>query len=154
MKNRHQPVPVSQCKLLNDLAVTVGSAPRISHSVSRNENKASQQMSRNENIDVCSVWSLHGLWRHAFQITTRLSQQFVKHALGCLDHALVLFYERHRDSEDNWSVHERCRESSRVALPVRRGFTGSSQQASLWHLSLAFFEVSIEGVLGWPCRTF
>ena len=73
------------------------------------------------------VW----LWRHAFQIITRLSHQFVTHALGCLDHTLVCFYERHRDSEDSWPVRGRCRESSRVVLPVRRGFhdSGSSQQA-------------------------
>ena len=51
-----------------------------------------------------------------------------------------LFHERHLDSEDNWPMHERCRESSRVALPVRRGFrdSSSSQQAQVWHLSLAF----------------
>ena len=31
--------------------------------VSRNENKVSHSMSRDENIDVCSVWSLHGTFR-------------------------------------------------------------------------------------------
>ena len=59
-----------------------------------------------------------------------------------------LFYERHRDSEDNWPVHERCRERFRVALPVRRGFrdSGSSQQVQQWHLSLAFSKF-VEGDL-------
>ena len=33
--------------------------------------------------------TLAWLWCHAFQIITRFSQQFVKHALGCIDHTLV-----------------------------------------------------------------
>ena len=66
-------------------------------------------------------------------------------------HLIILwffFYERHRVSVDNWPVHGRCRESSRVALPVRRGFrdSRSSRQVWLWHLSLAFSKF-VEGDL-------
>ena len=56
---------------------------------------------------------------------------FVKHALGCLGHTQICFCDGHRESGDNRTVHGRFHESSRVALPVRRGFhgSGSTQQA-------------------------
>ena len=54
-------------------------------------------MSRDEDIVVCLVClgmeTFTRLWRHAFQIITRLFQQFVVHVLGCLDHASGLFDE-------------------------------------------------------------
>ena len=38
----------------------LASAIQIPHSLSRNQNEVSQSVSRNENIDVCSVWPQHG----------------------------------------------------------------------------------------------
>ena len=59
-----------------------------------------------------------------------------------------LIYGRRRVSEDNWPVHGRCRERSRVVLPVGPGFRDScsSRQMWLWHLSLAFSKFA-EGYL-------
>ena len=97
-------IPVSQGESLDHLAVTVESAPasayhllasaiQISHSVSRNENKGfSLKVSGREHrclFRVVSAWRLScdcGVTRSKSSLA---SEQFVKHALGCLDHTLV-----------------------------------------------------------------
>ena len=87
-------VPVSQHKSLNDLAVTVESAPTSAYHLSASAMQISHSVSRNENNDVCSMSSQYGDFHatvvsRALQIITRFSKQFEKHALGCLDHTLI-----------------------------------------------------------------
>ena len=69
------------------------------------------QMSRNENKVCVTVVSI------------------CEHAPDCLDH---------RNSEDNWSVHGRCRESSWVALTARAGFRDSLFRSLLKHSPESF----------------
>ena len=69
--------------------------------------------------------------RDAFQIIPHFSQQFCETCTWLPRSYSDLFCDGHRESEDNRTVHGRFHESSRVALPVRRGFhgSGSTQQA-------------------------
>ena len=78
---------------------------KVSHSVFWNENKVSHLVSRNENIDVCSVWSQYGDFR--VTATSRVPDHHsplptIWETCTWLPRSYSgLFYERHRDSEDN-----------------------------------------------------
>ena len=141
-------LPVSQGESLNDLAVTVESTPTSAYHLLASAIQISHSMrtrflnqclgtgtkfltrSRNESIYVCSVWSQYGDFRVA--VASRVPDHHSPLPSTCETCTWLprsysgLFYERHRDSEDNWPMHERCRENSRVALPIRRGFHDSS----------------------------
>ena len=112
--------------------------------MSRIENRVSLSVSRNENIGVCSAWSRY----RDFRVTVASHVPDHRSPLPAMCQACILlpqsypglFYGRRRVSVDNWPVHGRCRESSRVFLPVRRGSRNSCSSRLMWllHLSLAF----------------
>ena len=101
------------------------------------------------------------LRRHAFQIITRLSQQFVKDALGCLDHTLVCFTRDIAILKTTGQCtsavvkvpESLCQFVEDFTIQVRPN-RRSCGTCRLAFRSLQKVIISIERVLDWSCRTF